>query len=193
MTIRPCLYAAAMLILVACPAAAELYHWVDDSGVNHFANEPPPAGVKAENSWAEVKYDAAADKAQAAENQRVINQGEARDAAAADMAEKAAAADERTLKAKIKALESRQAELANALLSVRYNFREQANAMRRRLKDLDREIVAAETAGADATALKNERLEIWNKLFTTRYVVRNGYSIMEQYRKVTQQIDDLKR
>lgn len=193
MTIRPYFYTAAMLILVACPAAAEMYHWVDESGVNHFANSPPPAGVKAENSWAETKYNEAADTAQAAENQRVLKESDARDAAAAEISAKDAAASESTLKAQIDALETKQAALAKALLSTRYNFREQANSLRRRLQDLERKVVAAEASGADATAAKEERLKVWNELFTTRYVVRNGYSIMELYQKVTREIDALKR
>lgn len=39
------------LLMVTTPASAETYHWVDGSKTNHCANIPPPAGIKAENSW----------------------------------------------------------------------------------------------------------------------------------------------
>ncbi|MFH1980718.1 MAG: DUF4124 domain-containing protein [Pseudomonadota bacterium] len=191
MTIRPCLYAAAILILLAGPASAEMYQWVDDSGVKHFANTPPPTGVKAENSWAEVQYNETADTALAAENERVIKAGNAQDAVAAEMAAKEAAASKSAMAEQLAALETKQAALAKALLSDRLNFRDQANPLRRKLQDLERTVVVAEASGADASSAKKERLRVWNELFTTRYVVRNGYSLMELYQKVTREIEAL--
>lgn len=35
------------LLLVAAPAAAQVYRWVDDKGTVHYSNSTPPAGVKA--------------------------------------------------------------------------------------------------------------------------------------------------
>jgi hypothetical protein len=37
---------AVFLLLVALPAAAEVYRWVDAKGTVNYSNGPPPAGVK---------------------------------------------------------------------------------------------------------------------------------------------------
>jgi hypothetical protein len=34
------------LLLIAMPAAAQVYRWVDDKGTVHYSNATPPAGVK---------------------------------------------------------------------------------------------------------------------------------------------------
>ena len=42
--------AAFVLILVCCiytlPEAGEIYEWIDENGVKHFSEEPPPEGAK---------------------------------------------------------------------------------------------------------------------------------------------------
>ncbi len=36
----------AMLLALALPAAADMYKWVDDKGVTHYSETPPPEGTK---------------------------------------------------------------------------------------------------------------------------------------------------
>lgn len=38
---------ACLIFLIALPAAAEVYRWVDEKGTVHYSNEAPPKGVKA--------------------------------------------------------------------------------------------------------------------------------------------------
>ncbi|MFL6564979.1 MAG: DUF4124 domain-containing protein [Burkholderiales bacterium] len=38
---------ACVILLLALPAAAEVYRWVDEKGTVHYSNEAPPKGVKA--------------------------------------------------------------------------------------------------------------------------------------------------
>ncbi|MFW5969188.1 MAG: DUF4124 domain-containing protein, partial [Halofilum sp. (in: g-proteobacteria)] len=43
---RPCLLAvAALLPLIPATAMAEVYKWVDEDGVTHYSQEPPPEGT----------------------------------------------------------------------------------------------------------------------------------------------------
>jgi hypothetical protein len=41
---RPLVFLAA---LIALPAWADVYRWVDEKGVVNYSNEPPPAGIQA--------------------------------------------------------------------------------------------------------------------------------------------------
>lgn len=41
---------------------AEIYSWIDENGVKHFSNEPPPEGVKILNQTKEIKTDKAKDR-----------------------------------------------------------------------------------------------------------------------------------
>jgi hypothetical protein len=38
---------ASLLLVVAFPALADVYRWVDERGTVHYSNEAPPTGVKA--------------------------------------------------------------------------------------------------------------------------------------------------
>jgi len=40
----------------------EIYSWIDENGVKHFSNEPPPEGVKVLNQTKEIKTDKEIDR-----------------------------------------------------------------------------------------------------------------------------------
>lgn len=54
----------ALLIFFFLPnlTFAEIYSWIDENGVKHFSNEPPPEGVKILNQTKEIKTDKAKDR-----------------------------------------------------------------------------------------------------------------------------------
>lgn len=179
------------VLLIAGPGDAEMYHWVDENGVNHYANTPPPQGVTAKSSWAEISYDAAADRAQQEKNKQAA-ETISREQAVEEPARKAAAvAEEHFNQSKIATLEKNQEALARSILKDNFNFRDQANVLRRRIEDLDREIVGADEK--DVQALKEKRRTLWDQLFTRRYVVGQGYEPMEAYQKVSAELSRLKQ
>jgi hypothetical protein len=73
------IYRFSILFLIFClvPVSgyAEVYHYIDKDGVERYSNQPPPEGAKIIGEKKEIKYDKAADDAQAERN---------REAAAAD-------------------------------------------------------------------------------------------------------------
>jgi hypothetical protein len=50
------------LTLVSAARADSLFHWVDDKGVHHFTNIPPPEDAEALRRIEEIPYNAAADE-----------------------------------------------------------------------------------------------------------------------------------
>jgi hypothetical protein len=57
---------AFVLILVCCiwtlPEAGEIYEWIDENGVKHFSEEPPPKGEKIVKEIEEIPSDNAPDQ-----------------------------------------------------------------------------------------------------------------------------------
>jgi len=55
---------AALITVFFMPhlTSAEIYSWVDENGVKHFSNEPPPEGVKILNQTKEIKTDKEKDR-----------------------------------------------------------------------------------------------------------------------------------
>ena len=50
-----------LLLFLAHPATADLYHWTDENGVRHFSNTPPPEGVDKTIWQEEIPYDPESD------------------------------------------------------------------------------------------------------------------------------------
>jgi hypothetical protein len=192
MKIQPFVIGIAILLLMAAPASAEMYHWVDESGTNHYANSPPPVGVKAESSWPEIQYNAAADEAQAEQLRRFIKASEDQEAVDEKTRKAKISAHEPLLNAKRSALKTKQKMLANDILSDRYNFRTKAEPLIYKLRRIDRNIAASEAEGKDVAQLEAQRRVIWDNLFTERYVIREGHSPMMRYRSVSKTIRNLK-
>jgi hypothetical protein len=59
-------FVAFVLILVCCiwtlPEAGEIYEWIDENGVKHFSEEPPPKGAKIVKEIEEIPSDNASDQ-----------------------------------------------------------------------------------------------------------------------------------
>ena len=51
-----------------------IYQWVDQQGVMHFTNEPPPPGAKIINEKAGIPYNEAADRKRTQEDQETMQQ-----------------------------------------------------------------------------------------------------------------------
>jgi hypothetical protein len=54
--------------------ADQIYQWIDNNGVRHFTNEPPPPGAKIVNEQQAIPYDEAADQNNMQEQQVVLDQ-----------------------------------------------------------------------------------------------------------------------
>ena len=65
-----CFLLAAWLMLAAAPAGAELYYWLDENGVKHFSNEPPPKDVGEYHKASETKYNPHLDKSRMARDRQ---------------------------------------------------------------------------------------------------------------------------
>lgn len=48
-----------ILLLLPCATFGQIYEWMDESGVKHYSNDPPPDGVKAFTQADEIKTDEA--------------------------------------------------------------------------------------------------------------------------------------
>lgn len=88
-----CIFAVVALCLSTVPSSAELYRWVDEKGIQHFSNEPPPKGaVRDVEEAPETPYDAKADEASNAHDKAVMDdimsqEPQGTDAAGTDAAE----------------------------------------------------------------------------------------------------------
>ena len=51
----------AVILFTASPLQAQLYQWVDENGVKHFSNTPPPEGATVVREYEEVKSAPAAE------------------------------------------------------------------------------------------------------------------------------------
>jgi hypothetical protein len=60
-----------LAFVISAPAPADIYRWQDASGVTHFSNEPPPAGVTLIEKMEEAPYDAEADRRRLDEERRL--------------------------------------------------------------------------------------------------------------------------
>jgi len=63
-----------MFCLWSSIEAAQIYEWIDNSGVRHFTNEPPPPGAKIVNEQKAIPYNEAADQKRTQENQEALDQ-----------------------------------------------------------------------------------------------------------------------
>jgi hypothetical protein len=54
--------------------ADEIYQWVDQNGVRHFTNTPPPPGAKIVNKQQAIQTDEAAVQANEQQQQQVLNE-----------------------------------------------------------------------------------------------------------------------
>jgi hypothetical protein len=74
-----------MLILCLVPVGgfAQVYHYIDENGVERYSNKPPPEGATIIDKEKEIEYDKAADQAQQERNQKAAAAVDARPVAPA--------------------------------------------------------------------------------------------------------------
>jgi len=83
----------ALLVILPAPAAATVYFWVDEDGVKHFSNTPPPEGAEVLFRQAEIPYDREADQKRHA-SEALVRQTRELEAARERLAAAEAALDE---------------------------------------------------------------------------------------------------
>ena len=69
---RTLLGAMAVFFIAASPLQGQVYQWVDEDGVKHFSNTPPPDGVNDVRTFKEVKSESGADSSGASEPQGAV-------------------------------------------------------------------------------------------------------------------------
>jgi hypothetical protein len=76
MIMKTRLLTAVLSIFLLLPAATfgEIYGWVDENGVKHYSNEPPPEGVKAFSQTAETKSGPAEEQERAESDRQLMLQ-----------------------------------------------------------------------------------------------------------------------
>ena len=76
---------------------AEIYHWIDENGISHYGNEPPPEGQNVTVLFEEYHYDQSADDERTRSDQDIlkalIEEIEEEDRKARDEQEKKIAAE----------------------------------------------------------------------------------------------------
>ncbi len=65
-----------LLLLNGNPVAADLYHWTDDNGVQHYSNTPPPQGVESSILQKEIPYDPEIDNQRRAREDALLQERE---------------------------------------------------------------------------------------------------------------------
>ncbi len=65
---------AAILIFIPglSDLQAEIYHWIDENGVRHYGNEPPPEGRNITVLFEEYHYDESSDEERTQSDQKVL-------------------------------------------------------------------------------------------------------------------------
>ncbi len=70
--IRILLGAVAVFFIATSPLQGQVYQWVDENGVKHFSNTPPPDGVDDVQTYKELKSESGAESSGANEPQNAI-------------------------------------------------------------------------------------------------------------------------
>lgn len=70
----PFLIPVVLILLLQNQALGQIYTWIDENGVKHFGNEPPPPDAKLIEKQAEISYDAAKDKKRQAADQKYFEE-----------------------------------------------------------------------------------------------------------------------
>ena len=143
-----------LIVCLPCIAGAEMYQWVDDKGVKHYANSPPPEGVKAKSSWDEVQTGAVDAQDRKTREAAIIKETEA-----ANRQAEIDTAAARKQKASQAALDAKKAELkalGESIASKRRYVKRRGKTDINKLKRLDEEIAALKKdPSADPAKIKS--------------------------------------
>ncbi len=177
-------------------AGAEMYQWVDDKGVKHYTNSPPPVGVSADRSWGEIKSDEKASQTQKEQEAKIIKEAEAANRQAKVDAESA-----RQKKARDEALDAKKAEkeeLGDSISRKRRYIKRRGKTEINEIKRLDGEIEALKKdKNADPEKIKEleaEMQETKEKVYHKSGRARKGTKEeIERYRQLDEEIREDKK
>ncbi|CAB5099894.1 hypothetical protein D3OALGA1CA_1356 [Olavius algarvensis associated proteobacterium Delta 3] len=79
-----------LIVVVPWAMAGQVYEWIDENGVKHFTNEPPPPGATVVGQDKEIQYDAEKDRQRKDSDEQFIQQQQQEQKKAAASAPKAA-------------------------------------------------------------------------------------------------------
>ena len=67
---------AVLLLVLFYPfvASGEMYSWIDENGVKHYSNEPPPPSTTAVEKETEIPYDAERDQERRERDEQSFNE-----------------------------------------------------------------------------------------------------------------------
>ncbi len=183
-------------VLLPLVAGAEMYQWVDDKGVRHYTNSPPPEGVSADRSWGEIKSDDKAGRAQKEQEAKIIKEAEAANRQAKVDAESA-----RQKKVRDEALDAKKAEreaLGDSISRKRRYIKRRGKTEINEIKRLDGEIEALKKdKNADPEKIKEleaEMQETKEKVYHKSGRARKGTKEeIERYRQLDEEIREDKK
>jgi len=63
-----------LMVAVPCALAGQVYEWIDENGVKHFTNEPPPPGATIVGQDKEIPFDAEKDRQRKESDKQYLQQ-----------------------------------------------------------------------------------------------------------------------
>jgi len=190
-------YLPLVLLVVLLPAvtAAEMYQWVDEKGVRHFSNEPPPAGTRAE-SYREVKSRDTDVQSRKEREAAIIKETEA-----ANQQREMDAAAAKQKKARNEAIDAKKAEkeaLGESISKKRRYIKRRGKTDINKLRRIDQELEALrKDPNADPKkikALEEEYQETKDKFIHKSGRGRKGTKDeVRRYRELEQEIQELEK
>jgi len=190
-------YLPLVLLIVLLPTltAAEMYQWVDEKGVRHFSNDPPPAGTQAE-SYQEIKSSDSDVQSRKEREAAIIKETEA-----ANQQREIDAAAAKEQKARQDAIDTKKAEkeeLGESISRKRRYIKRRGKTDINKLKRIDAELDALrKDPNADPEkikALEEEYRETEDKFLHKSGRGRKGTrDEVRRYRELEQEIQELKK
>lgn len=184
-----------LIILLPVVAAAEMYQWVDEKGVRHFSNEPPPTGTRAESYYEIKSRDTEAQSRQEREA-AIIKETEA-----ANQQREIDAAAAKEKKARQDAIDAKKAEkeaLGESISKKRRYIKRRGKTDINKLKRIDQELEALrKDPNADPEkikALEEEYQETKDKFIYKSGRGRKGTKEeIKRYQELEQEIEKLEK
>jgi len=132
-----------LVILSVCLAhiaGAEMYQWVDNQGIKHYTNSPPPEEARTGSSWGEIKAGEAGDSDLKAREAAIIKEAEA--ASRQKEIDAAAAKQEKARKEALDAKKAEQEALGESISKKRRYLHRRGKTNINKIKRLNAEIEA---------------------------------------------------
>jgi hypothetical protein len=146
-------------VFLAHIAGAEMYHWVDNQGVKHYTNSPPPEESRTGSSWDEIKSSGADDSDLKAREAAIIKETEA-----ANRQKEIDAAAAKQEAASQEALDAKKAEkdaLGESISNKRRYVKRRGKTDINKIKRLNQEIEALkQDKNADPEKIKDLEAEV---------------------------------